>query len=201
MSQVPLVRPLAVTIDAATGHGPEFPDHYEKTFADLHSVYRDERAIAALLESSAPQIAYQVFSTGTKDRPGELIVGTSIVQPGKAGDEFYMTRGHIHRIHERAEMYFCLAGHGVMLLETLDGETEALEMRAGEMVYVPGGWIHRSVNVGAETLVTLFCYAADAGQDHTIIARSNGMAKLVVDDGHGAWQLRDNPDYTPRSKK
>ena len=95
-------------------------------------------------------------------------------------------------------MYYCLAGHGVMLLESLDGEVEAIEMRETQMVYVPGGWIHRSVNVGQETLITLFCYPSDAGQDYSIIERSFGMSKLVVDDGEGSWKLLDNPDYLPR---
>jgi glucose-6-phosphate isomerase len=199
VSDTPLVQPLVITIDARTGFGPEFSHPYEKALGDLKDVYRDEQAYVALVESSGQQVAYQVNATAPHDRTGELIVGTSIVYPGKVGDEFAMTRGHIHQIHDRAEMYFCLAGHGVMLLETLGGEVRALEMRPGQVVYVPGGWIHRSVNVGPETLVTLFAYSADAGQDYSVIERSRGMAKLVVDDGQGSWTLRDNVGYEPRA--
>jgi glucose-6-phosphate isomerase len=193
-----LVRPAVVTIDPTTAPGPEFSHPYTKVLRDLRGVYRDVQAFDALLETSADEVVYEVSSTPPQERAGELIVGTSVVRPGKVGDEFAMTRGHLHRIPGRAEMYFAMAGHGVMLLESLDGEVEALEMRAGQMVYVPGGWIHRSVNVGTGSLVMLFTYAADAGQDYAVIERSHGMAKLVVDDGHGAWVLRENPDYIPR---
>jgi glucose-6-phosphate isomerase len=193
-----LARPLLVSIDVSSGHGPEFTSEYEKSFGDLQGVYRDKAAFAALKETSAAEAAYRVFATTGASRSGELIVGTSTLQPGKVGDEFNMTRGHIHEIHDRSEMYYCLSGHGVMLLESLDGETEAIEMRTAQMVYVPGGWIHRSVNVGDDALVTLFCYPSDSGQDYSIIERSNGMAKLVVEDREGHWKLRDNPDYIPR---
>jgi glucose-6-phosphate isomerase, archaeal len=193
-----LVEPIVITIDAASGIGSGFSGRYAKTMGDLTKVYRDEQAFLALAKESRDDVAYEVFATPPQEQAGELIVGTSVVYPGQVGDEFFMTRGHIHQIHGRAEMYYCLSGHGVMLLESLDGEVNALEMRTGQVVYVPGGWIHRSVNVGSGTLVTLFTYAADAGQDYTIIERSNGMAKLVVNDGQGGWCLRDNPDYTPR---
>jgi glucose-6-phosphate isomerase len=82
-----------------------------------------------------------------------------------------------------------------MLLETLGGRTEADPLRAGEAVHVPGHWVHRSVNVGDEPFVTLFCYGADAGQDYELIARAGGMSALVVADGAGAWSTRPNPDH------
>ena len=60
---------------------------------------------------------------------------------------------------------------------------------------MPGHWVHRSVNVGTERLATLFCYAADAGQDYSIIERAGGMKSLVVADGDG-WAVQPNPDHT-----
>lgn len=190
--------PIVVSIDVESGRGPEFINEYEKFYGDLQGVYRDKVAFSDLVETSAKESAYRVFATAGESRPGELIVGTSTLQPGKVGDEFNMTRGHIHQINDRAEMYYCLSGHGLMLLENLAGEVEAIEMQMAQMVYVPGGWIHRSVNIGATPLVTLFCYSSDAGQDYSIIEKSNGMAMLVVDDGQGSWKLRANPDYLPR---
>ena len=58
----------------------------------------------------------------------------------------------------------------------------------------PGNWVHRSVNVGTDRFSTLFCYAADAGQDYAIIERAGGMASLVVADGDG-YTVRANPDH------
>jgi len=65
--------------------------------------------------------------------------------------------------------------------------------------YVPPFWIHRSVNVGDDDLVMLFCYPADSGQDYNIIQRSNGLKQRVIDDGKGGWLCVDNPDYRQRS--
>jgi glucose-6-phosphate isomerase len=93
-----------------------------------------------------------------------------------------------------AELYYGLAGRGVMLLETTTGETRALEIRPGVAVHVPGHWIHRSVNTGDEPLSTLFCYASDAGQDYSVIGDAGGMRRLVVATSDG-WGLRDNPDH------
>ena len=82
-----------------------------------------------------------------------------------------------------------------MLLETLDGATRAVEMTRGEAVYVPGGWVHRSVNVGDTRLVTLFSYSALAGQDYTVIADAGGMSRLIV-AVHGGWRSVPNPAHS-----
>jgi len=69
-----------------------------------------------------------------------------------------------------------------------------VELREGEAVYVPGHWVHRSVNVGDERFVTLFCYGSKAGQDYSIIERAGGMKQLIVSVPDG-WQAVANPDH------
>jgi glucose-6-phosphate isomerase len=83
-----------------------------------------------------------------------------------------------------------------MLLETLDGRSRAVPLTPGDAAHVPGHWVHRSVNIGSEPFVTLFCYPADAGQDYALIAEAGGMAQLIVDDGAGGWTTRSNPEHT-----
>jgi glucose-6-phosphate isomerase len=95
---------------------------------------------------------------------------------------------------DRSELYVGLAGRGVLIMDSPAGDSQVLEIVSGQAVYVPGGWVHRSVNVGTERLSTLFCYAADAGQDYAIIERAGGMASLVVVDGDG-WAVRPNDDH------
>ena len=170
---------------------------YEKRLGDMVGVYRDDAAYRrALAENGADFLVYRVEEHRNVDGPGALIIGTSTLQPGRYGDEFAVTRGHLHALADRAELYYCLSGTGVMLLDTLDGRSEALPMRAGEAVHVPGHWVHRSVNVGDDPFVTLFCYGADAGQDYELIARAGGMSSLVVGDGAGGWSTRPNPEHT-----
>jgi glucose-6-phosphate isomerase len=169
---------------------------YEKFLGDMAGVYRDDEAYrAALARDGADHLVYRVEEHRNVDGAGALIIGTSTLQPGRYGDEFAVTRGHLHAKADRAELYYCLSGTGVMLLETLDGRTEAYPMSAGEAVHVPGHWVHRSVNVGDEPFVTLFCYGADAGQDYELIRRAGGMKSLVVADGASGWATRPNPDH------
>jgi oxalate decarboxylase/phosphoglucose isomerase-like protein (cupin superfamily) len=63
---------------------------------------------------------------------------------------FRVTRGHLHAIADRSELYVGLAGKGVMILETLDGATELVGVVPGHAVCIPGHWVNRSVNVGEE---------------------------------------------------
>ncbi|MDJ0334054.1 glucose-6-phosphate isomerase family protein [Salinibacterium sp. G-O1] len=169
---------------------------YRKTLGDMGGVYRDSAAYAHALDTQgAEHLVYSVDEQRYNSGPGSLIVGTSCVLPGRYGDEFAVTRGHLHEVSDRAELYYCLSGTGVMLLETVDGRSEAVPLSPGDAVNVPGEWIHRSVNTGDVPFVTLFCYAADAGQNYEIIADANGMRDLIVTDGDG-WTTRSNPDHT-----
>ncbi len=134
-------------------------------------------------------------SSTVSDAPGALTVGVSSLRAGTIGDEFAMTRGHIHVVDGAAELYYGLAGRGVMLMETLDGQHRALEVTPGVAVHVPGGWVHRSVNVGEELFSTLFCYGTDAGQDYEVIQRAGGMSTLIVCGADGEWTARPNPEH------
>jgi glucose-6-phosphate isomerase len=170
---------------------------YEKRLGDMAGVYRDDDAYRrTLAERGAGAVVYRVEEHRNVGGEGALIIGTSTLYPGRYGDEFAVTRGHLHAKADRAELYYCLAGTGVMLLETLGGRSEALPLHPGEAVHVPGHWVHRSVNVGDTPFVTMFCYGADAGQDYELIRRAGGMATLVVADADGSWRARANPDHS-----
>lgn len=170
---------------------------YTKHLADMAGVYRDQAAYRAAVDDRGEEsLVYRVESQDHGAHPGALTIGTSTLLPGRYGDEFAVTRGHLHAVSDRAELYYCLSGRGVMLLETVAGDSMAVELFPGDAVNVPGEWIHRSVNVGDEPFVTLFTYATDAGQDYQIIADADGMKNLVVSDGDGGWTLRENPDHT-----
>jgi glucose-6-phosphate isomerase len=196
---MPFPLPCTTTVRPDTGALRGATGRYEKRFSDLRGLFLDEAALEATLQRSGDAIAYSVEDYKPSANAGDLIFGVSTLQPGRIGDEFLMTRGHIHAQSDRPEIYYCQAGHGVMLMELQDGTIEAAEMRPQSLVYVAPHWIHRSVNVGAEPLVTVFCYPADAGQDYDIIARAGGMRMLIVADA-GGWAQRPNPRYRPRAR-
>ncbi|MBN9058857.1 glucose-6-phosphate isomerase family protein [Kaistia sp. MMO-174] len=186
------IDPQSGVLSAATGR-------YEKRLADLDGIYADNAAFAESVAREGDRVVYYVHEVRPAAARGDLIFGTTFMEPGRIGDEFFVTRGHIHAIGNRPETYYGEAGEGLMLLESPEGETQILEIAPRVMVYVPPLWIHRSVNTGAAPLVMSFCYPSDSGQDYGLIARSGGMAIRIVADGAG-WKAVPNAAYRPRSK-
>jgi glucose-6-phosphate isomerase len=192
-------EPRSFNVNLDTGLMDGTGTRYQKRLADLDGLYADAAAFNALATSHGNDVVYDVTDHRPSDQPGDLITGVTRMSPGKVGDEYYMTRGHIHANIDRPELYFGLKGEGLMLMESPDGETRIVEIRANTVCYVPPRWIHRSVNFGAHDFVMLFCYPADSGQDYAIIEKSNGMRLRIVDDGKGGWRSEANPAYRERS--
>lgn len=196
-----LFEPGICSVDVGKGELRGASNRYVKTYADLAGLYADEAAFQALLAEKATAVAYEVTDFKPSANPGDMIIGVTRMEPGKVGDEYYMTRGHIHARPNRPEMYYGESGVGVMLLESPDGEIRTVELRARTMCYVPPYWIHRSVNVGIVPLVMTFAYPADSGQDYDIIVKAGGMRSRIVDDGKGGWKEIANTAYKPRPKQ
>ena len=193
-----LQKPTSHAIDADTGHMESATGAYTKRIADLRGIYLDSDAFQAEAGKDPDRIVYTVFEARPEQERGDLIFGTTFMEPGRIGDEYFMTRGHIHATANRPETYTGLSGAGLMQMETPEGETVILEIKPGVLVYVPPYWVHRSINIGSEPLVMSFCYPSDSGQDYDVIGRAGGMAKRIIAHGDG-WQAVDNPSYTKRN--
>lgn len=194
-----LAEPMEFLVDVDTGQLGGHDGHYEKRLSDLAGLYSDTAAFEGLLTKRADDIVYEVTSVTPGPQTSDLITGITRMEPGKVGAEYFMTRGHIHAVGDRPEIYYGQAGHGLMLMESPEGEVRIIEINAQVICYVPPFWIHRSVNVGNTDLVMMFAYPADSGQDYGIIARSGGMRTRIVADSQGGWKKIDNPNWTPRS--
>ena len=194
----PLFQPAACQIDLGSGAMSEATGRYTKYFRDLAGLYGDDRCFAAMQDEWSARAVYDVCEFRPTEKSGDLIFGVTRMSPGKVGDEFFMTRGHIHRNADRPEIYYGQKGQGVMLLESPEGEVRSVVIDPFTVCYVPPYWIHRSVNVGSGDLVMLFCYPADSGQDYRIIETSGGMRVRIVDDGAGGWREIGNPTWRAR---
>jgi glucose-6-phosphate isomerase len=193
-------EPRSFDIDLQTGLMGGTDTRYQKFLKDLGGLYADTLAFNALAERQGEDVVYEVTDHRPNSNPGDLITGVTRMSPGKVGDEFFMTRGHIHAAIDRPELYYGLKGHGLMLMESPSGDTRVVEVKANTACYVPPRWIHRSVNLGSDDFVMLFCYPADSGQDYAIIEQSNGMKLRIVDDGQGSWRSVPNPLYKARTE-
>jgi glucose-6-phosphate isomerase len=194
-----LREPVRLLINVGNGDMDGASGHYAKRLSELAGLYLDATAHAAAIRRYGDPVVYAVNEFRPSTEAGDMIFGVTKMLPGKIGDEFYLTRGHIHAKADRPEIYHGQAGRGLMLMESPEGDIRVIEIGPNAVCYVPPYWIHRSINVGTQDLVMAFSYPADAGQDYSIIAQSNGMRKRVLDDGKGGWLLVDNPDYRPRS--
>lgn len=159
----------------------------------MKDMYADQAAAEALIAAGDP-LVYEFYDMGVPETSGDVAYGTSITHPGKVGDEYYMTKGHFHTVLDTAEVYYCLRGHGFMLMENPEGDWEAQELTPGQAVYVPPRFAHRSVNVSAdEPLITFFAFPGHAGHDYGTI-ETQGFRKLVV-ERDGRPEFVDNPRW------
>lgn len=90
-------------------------------------MYQDQKAVEETLGSEDP-LLYEVYEISVPEEAGQLIHCTTILYPGKIGDEYYMTKGHYHEKRDTAESYLCFSGEGHLLTMTEDGDSEALKM-------------------------------------------------------------------------
>jgi len=192
-------RPFTFDIALPGGIPSTYSNHITRRLSSMRGQYADEETYAALL-AGGDALLYEVYEEQVPEKAGELLHGISIVHPGKVGDEYFMTKGHFHAEIATAEVYYCLAGQGVMVMETPEGVWAVEELRAGKVLYVPPRWAHRSVNTGSEAdLVTFFVYPAHAGHDYGSIEKQ-GFRKLIVEQG-GRPAIVDNPRWLPPEQR
>jgi len=138
-------------------------------------------------------LVYEFYEMGVPEHAGDLSFGTTICYPGKVGGEYFMTKGHFHSVLDTAEVYLCLGGRGLILMENPEGDCSYEVLTPGKMVYVAKRYAHRSVNIGKEPFVQFFTYRADAGHDYGTI-ETKGFRKLVV-ERNGEFAVIDNPKW------
>lgn len=166
-------------------------NHIERRLSALKGQFLDQATYDQLRAVGDPLI-YEVYEIKRPEIAGELLMGISVVHPGKVGKEFYMTKGHFHSVIDTAEIYYCMRGEGYMVMETPEGDSSVEAISPGKVLYVPPRWAHRSVCTSRqEDLVTFFAYPGNAGHDYGTIERQ-GFRKLVV-DGENGPEIIDNP--------
>jgi len=191
-------RPYGYPISQPHEWSLSFDNHIQRRLSNLRNRFADGEAYEAMLESGDPVI-YEVYENSRPEKAGELLSGLSIVHPGRVGDEYFMTKGHYHSVRDTAEIYYCLQGQGLLLMENEAGDTALEEFRPGRLVYVTPRWAHRSINTGPEDLVTLFVYPAHAGHDYAMFD-ATGFLKRVL-DRDGTATVTDSLGNDPRDKE
>lgn len=164
----------------------------KRYLSQMKDMFYDQKAVDEILADKDPMI-YEYHELGCPERAGDLAFGTTILYPGKIGDEYYFTKGHFHTVLETAEVYYTLDGEGYMVMENPEGDCIEMPLAKNQVVYVPRRYAHRTVNTGKTPLVLFYTFAADAGHDYGTI-ETKGYHHLIVDkDGKPA--VADNPNW------
>jgi glucose-6-phosphate isomerase len=154
----------------------------ERYLSDLRGIFADQSAYEQMLAKGNP-LLYQVYAISGPPGAGQLAYGTTVLQPGRVGREYYMTKGHRHEWRDAAETYTGLAGTGLVLLEDDNGHSQAAWIGPGQTVYVPAGVYHRCINTGEAPLIMFCVWPVDAGHDYSIIENQGFRQTVVSNNG------------------
>ncbi|MBI4036774.1 hypothetical protein HY386_02780 [Candidatus Daviesbacteria bacterium] len=155
-----------------------------KTHKDLEDV---------LMEPKAPGVKEPYF---VLHEDGQNI---TILSSGKNGIEYNKTYGHFHN-YMGVEIYHCLYGQGILIMQRNDEEGEAKEFKVmtltpGKQVEIPAGFGHSVINVGKGYLVVLD-NAPNKPDAHNYqpVKEKQGFAYYLVEKkGEIAFEV--NPSY------
>lgn len=176
------LSPFAITLDFQRGVLQPCNNFIQRYLSDMRGMYVDDVATEEAIQAEDP-LLYEVYQYDVPFETGQLLVVTTVIQPGKVGDEYYMTKGHFHEKEDRAEIYLGLQGQGHLLLETAGGEFKSLPVEPGTITYIPPYWAHRMVNTGEEEFIFFGVYPADAGHNYGDIEDTGFATVLVERDG------------------
>ena len=141
------MKPFATTLSFAERMITPYGQKVERRLSHMRGMYQDIPETEAILERDDPLI-YKVYTVDVPEEGGQLLHCLTVLHPGRVGDEYYMTKGHFHMAMDTAEIYLGLEGEGYMLMQTKEGDSQALEMERGTIDYVPPNWAHRTENTG-----------------------------------------------------
>lgn len=149
-----------------------------KTIGQLENIFVDENARRAM---DPDTVVYRVqawcpLPDGTE---GAQFWGTTVVEPGQVGSEYFMTHGHFHRKRDRTEFYGTVAGEGALILMDEDGKTRMEPMSPGSLHLIPPNTGHRVANTGSLPLRFVACWPSDAGHDYESVRKRGFGARLL----------------------
>lgn len=138
----------------------------QTTLKTLKGIFSDTKAFEA---TDPDTVIYEVevHDNGLHEgQPGGLFLGISHIYPGKIGQEYYMTRGHLHQKIDTGEYYWGIAGQGLLLLTAPTGETSIHEVVPESLHYIPGKYAHRLINTSNVKLSVGACWLTESGHDY-----------------------------------
>lgn len=170
--------PVSVQFDFDSGTFDPVKVRSDRRVSDMAVMFANKDAVKQII-TDGDRLVYEIWYHPFVTSKSDMALGVTRIMPGKVGDEFHMTKGHIHERDDQPEIYFCVQGEGYLLLQTLEGEFQAERWTPGTISHIPPMWAHRVVNTGDDMLVFVASYHLSAGHDYRPI-EEKGFKKLVL---------------------
>lgn len=160
--------------------------------------------------ASGPRVHYYMIRGGTDKR------NITTWESGTVGGEYIKTYGHYH-VGDLDETYWVIFGEGIVLLQKrkkdesgnpIDdaiSEFYAVQMHAGEDIFIPSEYGHLMLNTGSTWLVTADDSPVNFGEvdavslpghaDYLPVQKMQGFAYYVVEE-NGEPKLVRNHKYS-----
>lgn len=162
-------------------------------------------------EAQGPEIVYSIaMDVGLKkDRADllerELLFGIVAYADGSIGKEPVKSQGHIHAISKTCQMstpevYEIWSGEAIIYMQERatdnPGRCYAVRAKAGEVVIVPPGWAHCTINASkTEPMLFGAWCVRDFGFEYEEVREHNGLAFYPKFDAQGTIVWEQNPSY------
>ncbi len=153
-----------------------------KRLKDMVGIFEDKGSFA-IMDTNQIVYSVQAYLPVEEGKEGGLFYGKTTIEPGKVGDEYFMTLGHFHRNMDRAEFYWGIQGKGILLFMDEDRKCRAEEMKPGSLHYIPGKIGHRTINTGSTPLHFGACWPSDAGHNYEEILQNGFPVRVREIDG------------------
>lgn len=156
-----------------------------------------------------PDVAYSiVMDVGRKEDRTDLeqrmlLYGAVIYSAGTFGREPVHSQGHIHAVSASCsdrtpEVYEIWDGSAIVYMqegiEDDPGRCIAVKAEPGQVVIVPPGWAHMTVNANPTRSMAFGAWCVrDYGFDYGVVRKHGGLAwfPIVRDDGSIGWEAND----------
>ena len=153
-----------------------------KRLGQLRNVFADRKRLDAM-DPETTVYSVQYWHPVEEGATGGLFWGCTTLEPGKVGDEYFMTHGHFHALRDRVEIYATLHGEGALILMDESRRTWMEPMRPGSVHYIRGGVAHRVANTRDAPLAFVACWPSDAGHNYDCILKHRFGARMSEMDG------------------
>ncbi|RYG29608.1 cupin domain-containing protein [bacterium] len=143
-----------------------------RTVGDLAGYWADAESAVAVKDRPL----YRTYAWNHSQEAGAILWGSTVLHPGRVGNEFSMTRGHRHTDVTKGELMITVSGTGWLLLKDDQGVETRERLAPGSTHHVDGRLAHRAVNDGDEPLVFLTAWDVGCGHDYESVLPWPGVS-------------------------